>query len=156
MFGLNKHSIGSLQLSYCFQNSDFRTLLNPIIDKQLNMSSEAEDELFTGTSPKFSFVLVQLLSPLPRVPVPVQFTPYNSLKVFDISKPSGSGVAAVAGLCPQRQLLYQPVRSTGGCADKLLRAAVLVPFGCSDSVKLDLTGILTALRYSSTDLSELL
>lgn len=44
-----------------------------------------------------SFVLAQLLSPLPRFSVPVQFTPYNSLKVFDISKPSGPGVADVAG-----------------------------------------------------------
>lgn len=52
-----------------------------------------------------SFVLAQLLSPLPRFSVPVQFTPYNGLKVFDISKPSGSGVADVAVLWPQRQLL---------------------------------------------------
>lgn len=39
------------------------------------------------------FVLVQMLSPLPRVSVPVQFTPYNSLKVFDISKHTGPGGA---------------------------------------------------------------
>lgn len=90
-----------------------------------------------------SFVLVQLLSPLPRFSVPVQFTPYNSLKVFDISKPSGSGVADVAVLWPQRQLLYQPVRFMGGCADKVLRIAILVPFGCSDSTvrRLNLTCI---------------
>lgn len=89
-----------------------------------------------------SFVLVQLLSPLPRFSVPVQFTPYNSLKVFDISKHSGPGVADVAGPWPQRQLLYQPGRSTGGCTDKVLRIAVLTPFGCSDcncpTAKLDL------------------
>lgn len=80
-----------------------------------------------------SFVLAQPLSPLPRFSVPVQFTPYNSLKVFDISKPSGPGVADVAGLWPQRQLLYQPGCSTGGCADKVLRIAVLLPFGCFDT-----------------------
>lgn len=61
-----------------------------------------------------SFVLVQLLTPPPRFSVPVQFTPYNSLKVSDVSKPSGSGIADVAGLWPRRQLLYQPVCSMGG------------------------------------------
>lgn len=60
------------------------------------------------------FVLAQMLSPLLRFSVPVQFTPYNSLKVFDISKHTGPGVADVAGPRPQRQLLYQPVRSMGG------------------------------------------
>lgn len=79
-----------------------------------------------------SFVLVQLLSPLPRFSVPVQFTPYNSLKVFDISKHTGPGVADVAGPWPQRQLLYQLVCSMGGCTDKVLRIAILMPFGCSD------------------------
>lgn len=76
------------------------------------------------------FVLVQLLSPLPRFSVPVQFTPYNSLKVFDISKHSGPGGADVAGLRPQRQLLYQPACSMGGYIDKVLKIAVLMPFGC--------------------------
>lgn len=71
------------------------------------------------------FVLVQLHSPLPSFSVPVQFTPYSRLKVFDISKHTGPGVADVAAPGPQRQLLYQPVRSTGGCADKVLRIAIL-------------------------------
>lgn len=70
--------------------------------------------------------------PLPRFSVPVQFTPYNSLKVFDISKHTGPGVADVAGPWPQRQLLYQPVRSMGVCTDMVLRTAVLMPCGCSD------------------------
>lgn len=53
--------------------------------------------------------------PTPSCSVPVQFIPYDSLKVFDISKhtePSGPGrvqaAADVPGPGPQRGLLYLP------------------------------------------------
>lgn len=79
-----------------------RTPFNPIKgDEQQKYAQPVRDEVFfvflARTLAMLSFVLAQLRSPLPRFSVPVQFTPYNSLKVFDISKPSGPGVADVAG-----------------------------------------------------------
>lgn len=81
------------------QTAELTTPLNPIMEEQQPRHAQAvRDEVsFARTSAMLSFVLAQLLSPLPRFSVPVQFTPYNSLKVFDISKPSGPGVADVAG-----------------------------------------------------------
>lgn len=84
------------------QTAGLRTPFNPIKkDEQPKQAQAVRDEVFffffARTSAMLSFVLAQLLSPLPRFSVPVQFTPYNSLKVFDISKPSGPGVADVAG-----------------------------------------------------------
>lgn len=83
---------------YC-QTAGLTTPFNPIREEQQPKHAQAvRDEVsFARTSAMLSFVLAQLLSPLPRFSVPVQFTPYNSLKVFDISKPSGPEVADVAG-----------------------------------------------------------
>lgn len=107
------------------QMAGLRTLFNPIKDEQFK-------QVLQGHHQWCPLSLFNCWPPLPRFSVPVQFTPYNSLKVFDISKHAGPGVADVAGLWPQRQLLYQPVRSAGVCADKVLRTAALMPFGCSD------------------------
>lgn len=112
-----------LKLSYSYQPFHQIDLRTKCKGEQLKRAHGVKDKVLR-TPLSLPFVIVQLLSPLPTFSVPVQFTPYNSLKVFDISK--HTGVADVAGPRPQRQLLYQPVCSMGCCTDKV-RIAVLMP-----------------------------
>lgn len=125
------------QISFLFlvlyrQTAGLKTPFNPIKkDEQPKHARAVRDEvffffLFARTSAMLPFVLAQLLSPLPRFSVPVQFTPYNSLKVFDISKPSGPGVADVAGfVATEAVIVSASALHRGGCADKVLRIAVV-------------------------------
>lgn len=74
-----------------------------------------------------ALVLVQLPScPLPGFSGPVRLTPYNSLKVFDISKHTGPGLADAVGLKPQRQLLYWAALSLGEVGAALKKGCHLV------------------------------
>lgn len=122
-------------------NSRVKNFFNPIKKAEQPKHARAvRDEvfffffLFARTSAMLSFVLAQLLSPLPRFSVPVQFTPYNSLKVFDISKPSGPGVADVAGFVATEAVIVSASALHRGAV--LIRCSgllLLLPFACFDT-----------------------
>lgn len=95
--GLEGEEIPSVKLFLLPQQmAGLRSPFNLIKDEQFKHARDLKMKFYKDIT-TVSFVLVQLLSPLPRVSVPVQFTPYNSLKVFDISKHTDPGVADVAG-----------------------------------------------------------